>query len=292
MPGKQILFKDHPLDGHVTVAGEVLTTPYQVYDGLMFLIGGTVQADAAHDLLSRDGLAPLLDDGGRALAAVWVCDFTDANLGPHHELQISLFAASDPIRPIKAHPFAVLDALATVPGAWMVCHGLWNSTQRVVRYNCEHLCLNAGFSPSEFRQSNGQFAFRFPDAAGNLIAEGAFRIAHRQSFRALWQMIRHLGIGEMIRSARLPYLRIPVVNTRSAFAERNLVADTFSRGEKQIIRRFDSRDRLAITHPVYAPLGFQPDFIHQTEGVGFVYLRPRPWDGGSPLDASRPAPAC
>lgn len=280
MPSKQALFKDYPLDAHVTVAGEVLTTPYHIYDGVMLLLGGTVHAEAAHDLLSRDGLTPVLDDGGRALAAVWVCDFTEANLGPHHELQISLFAGARPIQPVKAHPFAVLHTLATVPRARMVCHGLWNNTQRVVRYNSEHLCLNAAFSPSELRKSKGQLAFHFPDAEGKLIAEGAVRIARGPSFSALWQVIRHLGIGTMIRSARSPYLQIPVVNTRSAFSEANLISNTYSRGEKQIIRRFDSRDRLVIDHPAYRKLNFKPDFVHQIEGVGFVYLRPQIWDDG------------
>lgn len=173
----------------------------------------------------------------------------------------------------------------------MVCHGLWNNTQRVVRYNSEHLCLNAALSPSEFKKSSGQLAFHFPDAEGKLIAEGAVRIARGQSFSALWQVIRHLGIGTMIRSARSPYLQIPVVNTRSAFSERNLIANTYSRGEKQVIRRFDSQDRLVFGHPVYASLGFQLDFVHQIEGVGFVYLRPQPWDDGLPFDARKLAPA-
>lgn len=277
MKRKQSLFKHYPLDGQVTLAGEVLTTPYHIYDGVMLLIGGTVRAEAALDLLSREGLTPVLDDGGRALAAVWVCDFTETNLGPHHELQISLFAASRPIRPLKAHPFAIFRALTAVPEARMVCHGLWNSTQRVVRYNSEHLCLNAAFSPSGVRQGNGQIAFHFPDVVGNLIAEGTVRITRGQPMSVLWQVIRHLGVGTMIRSARSPFIHIPVVNTRSDFSKQNLISHTYSRGEKQMIRRFDSQDSLVIGHPVYASLGFKPDFVQQINGVGFVYLRPQPW---------------
>lgn len=70
--------------------------------------------------------------------AVWMCDFTDANLGPHHELQISLFATSRPIPRLKPHPFAIFRALTMIAEARMVCHGLWNNTHRVVRYNAEH----------------------------------------------------------------------------------------------------------------------------------------------------------
>ncbi|WP_197958928.1 hypothetical protein [Bradyrhizobium agreste] len=264
------------------MAGEVLATPYHVYDGTMLLIGGTASAEAARELLSGEDLTPVLDDEGRALAAMWVCDFTDASLGPHHELQISLFAAFRPIPPLEAGPFAVLHAFASVPEAMMVCHGLWNSSHRVVRYNSEHLCLNAAFSASEIRQGHGQIAFHFPDAGGNLVAEGTIRIARRQPASAAWQLMRHLGVKTMVRLARSPYIHVAVANTRSGRSRQNLVASTYSRGAKQVTRRFAPGDRLTIGHPVYASLGLRPHFVQQTERVEFVYLRPQPWGEGQP----------
>ena len=78
--------------------------------------------------------------------AVWVGDFTEASLGPHHEVQISLLASAHPVPPLAAHPLALLHALLTRTDVRMVCHGLWNSTARVVRYNAEHLGLNAHYA--------------------------------------------------------------------------------------------------------------------------------------------------
>lgn len=125
---KHAFFKHHPLDGQIAVGDEILTTPYLIYDGFMLLHGGTVDAQVASRLLENEELMPLLDTNGRALAAIWVCDFSEANLGPHQELQISLFATFRPVPPIEADPFAIFRALMRQPDTHMVCHGLWNST--------------------------------------------------------------------------------------------------------------------------------------------------------------------
>lgn len=276
MRSRHALFERYPLDGQVTVDGEVLTTPYHIYDGSMVLVGGTADAEVASDLLSNDRLVPILDDSGRALAAVWACDFTDSNLGPHHELQISLFASFRPIQPLKAHPFAILRALTLVPETLMVCHGLWNSTQRVVRYNDEHLGLNAHVTASEIKRTGGRWRFYFADEAGGALVEGDLNVTTRQSPVQLWQMLQHMGIHGAMQLMRSPVMHVPVVNTRSPFADENLVAHTHTQSDKQIIRRFEAQDRLVIGHPLYAPLGFEPDFVQQVDGVRFVYLRPQP----------------
>lgn len=276
MRSNHALFKKYPLDGEVTVGGEVLTTPYHIYDGSLVLLGGTADAAVASDLLSSEDLAPLIDANGRALAAAWIGDFTEANLGPHHELQISLFAAFRPVKPLPPHPFAIFRALTAMPEARMVCHGLWNSTQRVVRYNCEHLGLNARLSLGEIERTGNRKRFRFIDEAGNMIAEGDLEVAAGQPRGVMWEMLRHIGIQGIMRSIRSPFLHVPVVNTRGPFADENRVAHTYTRSDRQLIRRFGSKDHLAIRHPVYAPLDFMPDFVEQIEGVRFVYLRPRP----------------
>ncbi len=271
---KRALFKRYPLDGQVTVAGETLTTPYHIYNGTMLFFGGTVDGAAASDFLSREGLPPIHDESGRALAAVWVCDFTEANLGPHHELQISLFTAPHPIAPVPTHPFAVFRALLSHPETQMVCHGLWNNTQRVVRYNAEHLGLAACFASSSIGQSDGQWQFGFADEAGHMIAEGNAQAASRQSPRVLWQMLRHIGLKGMLRLIRSPFVHVPVVNTRSLFSDRTLLAHTYSRSARQTVQYFGPEGRLEIGHPVYARLDFKPDFMQQVDGVNFVYLRP------------------
>lgn len=275
MQSKHALFEKYPLDGQVKVGEEMLTTPYHIYDGSMALLGGTADKTAVSDLLARERLVPILDADGRALMAVWICDFTKANLGPHQELQISLFATSRPIPRQTPHPFNIFRALTVISQTRMVCHGLWNSDHRVARYNSEHLGLNARFSSSQIQQTHGRWRCRFEDEDGCLIADGDLGVAVRQSPVVMWQLLRHIGIQGLMQSIRSPFVHVPVVNTRSQFAKENLVAHTYSRSAKQVIRPFDSEDRFVIKDPMYASLDFAPAFVQQLEGVQFVYLRPQ-----------------
>lgn len=279
------IFKRYPLDGEISLCGETLSTPYHIYDGAMLLLGGTADAAVASKLLSDARMLPLLDENGRALAAVWVGDFTEASLGAHHELQISLFATARPIPRLTPHPFAILRALTVIPETRMVCHGLWNNTRRVVRYNAEHLRLDARFASSEIACASGQWQFRFNNEEGSMIAQGTLDMTVRQSATAMWQMIRHIGVQGLMRSIRSPFIHVPVTSTCSQFAGQDLVADTYTQSDRQVIRRFGSQDRLKISHPMYACLGFAADFVQQIQGVRFVYLRPQPEQAG----AARPA---
>ena len=64
--------------------------------------------------------------------------------GPHHELQLSLFASARPLPPVQAHPFAIHRALLTQPEVCMACAALWNDIPQVARYNAQHLGLKSG----------------------------------------------------------------------------------------------------------------------------------------------------
>lgn len=170
---KQQLFQRFPLDGSVFVAGEKLTTPYHIYDGTMLSLGGTVDGEVAARFLKAEDLEPVLDTDGRALAAIWICDFIKANLDAHHELQISLFATRCKVKPVRANEFSFYSALKDIPDLMMVCHGLWNNAERVVRYNQEHLLLNARLTKSKVDFSGDNWTFEFRDVGGQLIAEGS-----------------------------------------------------------------------------------------------------------------------
>ena len=273
------LFAKYPLDGTVEVDGEPLSTPYHIYNGEIFLIGGIADAAAAATLLQGERLAPLLDTDGNALMALWVCDFTEANLGPHHELQISLFASPQPGPPVQRHPFAIHRLLALNPDTHMVCHGLWNNTARVVRYNQAHLGLDAHLSVSQiqYEDRGPRWVFCVDDAeSGQPVAEGSLEAVARQPAAAMWATLRHLGLRGMSQAVRTQFVHVPVVNTRSAFAGDNYVAHTYTRSDRQIIRFFGGADRIDIRHPQYARLAFRPDFVQQNAGVRFVYLRPQP----------------
>jgi len=119
------LFKQFPLNGTETISTGPVPTPYHIYDGYGAFIGGTADLAAVQRLLQPEQVLPVQTVEGRALMGLWICDFTDASLGPHHELQCSLFVSRQPIHDIASHPLALLAAMLTRPEMQMMCHGLW-----------------------------------------------------------------------------------------------------------------------------------------------------------------------
>lgn len=271
------LFRHYPLDGEIQLGGETLTTPYHIYDGTILFIGGRANAEIAKERLAAEQLTPILDDEGQALMGLWICDFTEANLGPHHELQISIFASFHPQPPVKSHPFAIYRLLMLNPQAMMVCHGLWNNTARVVRYNQEHLMLDAHLSQSAFNinTSAGTWRFHVDEAdSQQALVSGEIRFPAQQPPSVLWEMSRHLGMRGLMKTLREPFIQVPVVNTRSPYATDNQIARTYTHSDRQTIVRFDAAQKLTLHAKPYEGLQFQPDFVQYNQGVRFVYLRP------------------
>ena len=266
---RHALFRRFPLDGQVRVGGELLPTPYHVYDGTLLMVGGTCDAAGAAAALAGSGLAPLLDTNGRALMVAWVGDFTNASLGPHHELQLSLFASARPLPPVQAHPFAIHRALLTQPEVCMACAALWNDIPQVARYNAQHLGLNARVAESRMRQDGDCWSFRFGAPDGAPVAEGVVRGAGRPSLAVLWRLLRHIGLRGAGRLLRSPFLGVPVAAPGS-----RRVAWTWTHSDRQAVRLLDDASRVAIRHPGYAALDFRPAFVQQMAGLRFVYLRP------------------
>lgn len=275
MRSEHSLFEQFPLDARVQVGDEKLTSPYHVYDGTLLLVGGTVDAVHAERLLAPHGLQPLCDTQGCALAAVWVGDFTQANLGPHHELQISLWATARPAPPVAAHPLALLTAMMTRPDAYMVCHGLWNSTRRAVQYNAEHLGLDAHFGSAMLTRAQNRWSFRFADVGEQPLAEGSVACVERTTAAVAWQLAAQLGWKRLWQAWRNPVVQAPVLNTLGPHASVVEVARTYTRADRQALRLAGPQDHLQIHADPYAALGFTPAFVQQMEGLRFVYLRPQ-----------------
>jgi hypothetical protein len=278
MRSEHPLFARHPLDNTIEIDGETLSTPYHIYNGELLLIGGRADAAVAAALLAGERLTPVLDSDGNALMALWVANFTEANLGPHHELQVSLFAALQPQAPEPRHPFAIHRLLVRNPNAYMICHGLWNNTARVVRYNQSHLRLDARLSASRIDHDAGvqRLTFQVDDAErGQPVAAGTLAAPARQSPAVMWAMLHHLGVHGFAQSVRTPFLHVPVVNTHSLYADDNEVAHTYTRSDRQIVRRYGEGDHITIQHDRYAQLNFRPDFVQHNIGIRFVYLRPQ-----------------
>ncbi len=273
---KQQLFKRFPLDGSLVVAGEEVTTPYHIYDGTMLSLGGTVDGEVAARFLAAEHLEPVLDTDGRALAAIWICDFTKANLEAHHELQISLFATRRKMQPLPANAFSFHRALKVIPDIMMVAHGLWNNTQRVVRYNSEHLLLNARLTKSKVDFASDNWTFEFRDAKEELIAEGSVPAMRRQPARATWTIAGQMGFRGLLDSLRAPSFKVPVVNTRRQGDVCNHVCTTYTACEKPLIRGATVKDLIVIKEPNYLELDFRISFVQVLKDIGFIFMRPTP----------------
>ena len=265
------LFRRFPIDGRTWVDGLAEPTPYHVYDGTLMMLGGSADASAACAQLTAKGLWPVLDMRGRALMAVWVGDFSDASLGPHHELQLSLFASTRPLPPVASHPFAIHRALLTLPGLRMVCAALWNNPARVASYNALHLGLDARPADSHVLRCGSALAFRFREADGRLLAEGEVLSAARPAPAAAWQLLRHIGWQGSLRLLRSPALNVAV----APLAGHRLCAQTWTHSDHQAVAHFGPQDRIRIGHTPLGPaLHFEPTCVQRFEGLRFVYLRP------------------
>lgn len=268
------LFRRFPLDQQILLNGESLSSPYHVYDGNLRLLGGTVDGTVAAANLPT-GQHPILDGQGRALAAIWLGDFSEANLGPHHELQFSLFASAQPLPAHETHPLRLFHALMCQP-IRMVCQHLWNNTDRVVAFNREHLLLDAQLMASRLHNTQNRWQGECCDAAGTPLVHFDLAPCSRQPSAVLWSILGQIGFRGWWRSVRSPILNVPVCNTLREGVSRLSVSQTWSQPRKQIIRLAQTDDQIELASPVLSAYDFQLDFVQQIEGFRFVYQRPVP----------------
>lgn len=146
----------------------------------------------------------------------------------------------------------------------------------MVRYNIQHLLLDARLTISEIRQEQGRWRFQFLDPQGELIAKGSILASHGSPFGPAWRIAQQTGLKGMMRLMKSPAVNIPVVNTRSQGEARNHVCQTYTTCDRAYVRASGPEDEVTIRHPVYAPLDFKPAAILQFDGVGFIFLRPEP----------------
>jgi len=275
------LFKRHPLKGESHTSAGSLPTPYHVYDGRAVLVGGTGDLGAVHELLKGERVVPVWDTDGRALVALWICDFIDASLGPHKELQIAILVTRQPIMPVTPHPLAVLRLLLVQPGIGILCHGLWNDTNTAVAYNREVVGLNARLANAAIEHDAhlGITAFSFLLAATSKpIASGMIADTPEQSKEVTQMLKQSVGLRGQLELIRQQERHIRVINPSGKHIAENLVADTYTRAESQTLRLLDpDRDTIIIEDEGYRRLGLWPQFIQHMEGFKFVYVNPRPW---------------
>lgn len=277
MPPADPLFQRYPLTGPVQLSTGPAPAPYHIYAGRGVFISGSADLSAAGALLRAERLHPLTTPNARALMGVWALDFTDASLGPHHELQLSLFVTRTPRPPVPAHPLAVTLAMLTQPETRMLCHGLWNDTEPVVAYNRERLGLPARRCRSRLTARDGRLEFDFADAAsGRPVVSGRLRLAQWSSLRAAAALLSGLGFAGGWRLAAQPWVEMKVVNP-VGLRPAGDTALACHHSAVNALRFFDPRqDRLTIADETYRALDFQPAVVQHLDGIHFVYLDPQP----------------
>jgi hypothetical protein len=271
------LFRRFPLDGEALLSTGSAPTPYHVYDGHGLFIGGSADLTAATELLAPETVHAVRTEGGRALMGVWIFAFEDASLGPHHELQFSLFVADRELPPIGVHRLALLESMVMRPEMRMLCHGLWNSTPQAVAYNRELLALDARLSRSRIGLDASAASFSVADdATGTPLLEGRIESPYRPSLGANLALMTGLGLHRLFMLAREPWIRMPVMNPVGPALRRNALAESFTKAQRSVLRHFDpARDRLAFGDGRYRTLQFEPQFVQAMDGFKFVYLFPQ-----------------
>lgn len=270
------LFQQFPLNGRATISTGQVPTPYHIYDGYGAFIAGTADLAAVQRLLQPEAVTPMQTVEGRALMGIWLCDFTEASLGPHHELQFSLFVSRKPVAPVAAHRVSLLAAMLTHPDLQMLCHGLWNNTPPVVAYNRELLSLNARLSTSTISRDRQQLRAEVNDSASSApLLTATLHKPHQPAWGASFALAGQLGWGRAMQINRQLWVQMAIVNPVGVVLPRNATAQAMTKNAANNVRYFDpARDSLTISASPYCDLGFQPHVVQHMDGFKFVYLNP------------------
>jgi hypothetical protein len=275
-PREHQLFKKYPLNGGATLSLGAAPTPYHIYDGYGAFVGGVANLAAVQGLLRNDQVLPVQTTDGRALMGVWICNFLDASLGPHHELQFSIFVSQTKIDDLPSHPLNLLKIMTTRSDIQMMCHGLWNSTPLSVAYNRELLSLDARLSASTIECDKQNFQFRVTNSAdGSLVCSGQLNKPGQASLRANLSLLWHIGLAQARRINQQPWLGLQIANPVTPLVPNNRTAQTFAKNDADRLRYFEPRtDSIALVDEPYKSLQFEPQFVQHMQGFKFVYLKP------------------
>jgi hypothetical protein len=267
------LFKRFPLNGSIEISIGKVQVPYHIYDGHGLLIGGTADFKSVQEFVHAEAVNPIQAQD-RTFMAIWICNFTDANLGPHHELQFSFFVSQANITP--SHRLGVLELMSR-PETQMLCHGLWNDTAKVVAYNRELLSLNARQAISRIKDSPETFAFQFHDAtASEHVLSGKVSNPRKFCPGAGLELIMSLGFRRVWSMARQPWSNLQILNPVGVGLTHNAITETYTKNTRNRLNYFHSSvDTLEFGPTPYARLDFKPQFAHYMSGFNFVYLPPK-----------------
>lgn len=271
------LFRQFPIEKEMTISTGTVPVPYHVYDGHGMLICGTVNGQAAASLLAGEDVLLTTTRGRRGLMAVWVCDFSEASLGPHHELQFSLCVSFKPTDPASDEPLGLLHALVTNGDVGMFCHGLWNDSETAVSYNRELLGLPAQLSDGTITRQNGKKVFELHNNQGELLVSGTITEQKRPSWAVTRAIFKQFGLWQSLKMAAAPYLNAAVINPKGTTFGQNRRAFAAIAANAPVVQFWDTAvDHIRITAEPYHSLDFEPLFVEHFSPFRFVYLLPQP----------------
>lgn len=257
------LFRAFPIAGTVAVSAGNLPPPYHVYDGHGLLITGHAQAAALTQAFAGQDVFPVLTDAGHAAMGLFIGHFTDTSLGPHLQLQAVALCAPTPGARISNARTAMLAALASRPDWSLLNRHLWTDSAVVVTYNTEYLGMQAALATGEIAH-NKRLSFAFHDAQGAL-ASGDLRLNPMSDLRAIWGLMRQIGLHQTQRLARQPFARLHMVHHSTR-------TQTLTAADRRVVTRFDpKRDRLTLSGPL-AAYDFQPLICEHLSPFRHVHL--------------------
>jgi hypothetical protein len=269
------LFRRFPLTGSASTSRGSFPVPYHVYEGFALFVGGTAELDAARALLAGEAVQPVQTRSGRAVVGAWICNFTRASMGPHTELQVSVYVTEREAPPLDDHPLSLLDGMVRRNDLLMRCHGLWNDDANVVTYNRELLGLDAALARSRMQRSADSLAFNFEDAqSGAPLAQGQVMNPARRSLACDFALAARLGPGALWRLSRNPTIRVRIMGGLDGRSGRVAVANSYTHATS-VLHRYDAgHERFVLQAPRYQALQFRPNFVQFMDPFRFVYQLP------------------
>jgi hypothetical protein len=271
------LFRLFPPGGSRSTSLGKQTVPYHVYDGEALLIGGWVEAGTARDLLAGQSVELVLDRQGRALACLWVCEFTQSNLGEHRQLQLSLAVTREAVAPVRNGPFELVRLILLEPGLRLFSAAFWNDTPVAAAYNRELLGLDAQLCRGHFSrgEESGFVSCRIENMDEQLVFQADIAPPSSQSFWDGLVVERGLGRLGMRKLTASPWLAAQVMAPGGKRFLEPCEAQVYLQARSAVLSRFSTDDARLDFGPAF-PVGldFRPAFLEHFLGCEFVYLLP------------------
>ena len=268
------LFRAFPLDGMIKTSTGSLPKPYQVYDGHALLIAGTADAAEIADRTKNEDVHPGFTSSGRVLMGLFVCDFREASLGPHLELQLSVLVRDRPGPVLSDAAAAYMAALGADKEVGSLCLNLFNDDKAVLAYNTEYLGLDAKPCAGEIRLNKNRLMFDFQDKTGAPLVSGDVRLARAPGIRIMLELVRCMGLGAFWRAVRQSWASADVINRKGPVVATNRRAPTRTKADRMILQDIDANDHIALAHPELAAYDFAPLCLQHLSPFRFVYLHP------------------